>query len=107
MVLFIDNHREQYGVEPICTQLPIAPSTYYLHKARELDITKASERQQCDQFLMPHVQRGWEEDYRVYGARKIWQQLHLGELGVARCTVEWPMWQLSIQGIVRGKRRIT
>ena len=107
MVAFIDKHRDQYGVEPICNQLPIAPSTYYLHKAIELDITKSSARHQRDQLLMPHSQRVWEENYRLYGARKIWRQLNREEVEVARCTVERLMRQLGIQGVVRGRKRIT
>ena len=107
MVSFIDTHRVQYGVEPICTQLPIAPSTYYRYKAREADATKFPARHRRDQDLMPHIQRVWEENFRVYGARKIWRQLLREGFSVARCTVERLMRKLGIQGVVRGTRRVT
>jgi transposase InsO family protein len=107
MVSFIDEHRVQYGVEPICAQLPIAPSTYYHHKAREADATKVPVRQQRDQALVPHIQRIWDENFRVYGARKVWRQLRREGFDVARCTVERLMRQLGLQGIVRGRKRIT
>lgn len=74
MVSFIDEHRSLYGGEPICAQLPIAPSTYYHHKAREVDSAKIPERLLQDRALMPHIQRVWEENFRVYGARKVWRQ---------------------------------
>ena len=73
MVSFIDEHRGRYGVEPICDQLPIAPSTYCLHKERERDSTKVSKREQRDQTLMPTIQQVWEENFCVYGARKVWR----------------------------------
>jgi len=59
MVSFINEHRDQYGLEPICTQLPVAPSTYSCHKAREIDPTKVSARQQRDEALKPHILRVW------------------------------------------------
>lgn len=107
MVSFIDTHRDQYGVEPICSQLPIAPSTYYLYKTRDLDTTKSYARHQRDQVLLPQIKRVWEENYLVYGARKIRRQLNREEVGVARCTVERLMRQLGIQGVVRGRKRVT
>lgn len=107
MVSFIHEHRDQYGVEPICAQVPIAPSTYYFHKAREVDLTKVPARHQRDQVLMGDIQRVWEQNFRVYGARKVWRQLKREGIAVARCTVERLMRQLGIQGIVRGMKRIT
>ena len=73
MVTFIDEHRAHYGVEPICAQLPIAPSTYYYHKAREVDPAKIPARHLRDKALKPQIQRVWEENFRVYGARKVWR----------------------------------
>jgi hypothetical protein len=107
MVSFIDDNRDQHGVEPICAQLPIAPSTYYLHKAREVDFTKVSIRHRRDRILIPHIRRVWEENFCVYGACKIWLQLQREGFTIARCTVERLMRQLNIQGVVRGKKQIT
>ena len=107
MVSFIDEQRAQYGVEPICAQLPIAPSTYYHHKAREVDSAKVPARHLRDRYLMPQIQRVWEENFRVYGARKVWRQLNREGFTVARCTVERLMQKLGLQGVVRGKKQIT
>jgi len=107
MVLFIDEHRGQYGVEPICRQLPIAPSTYYHYKARQADPNKVSPRHQRDQLLKPQIQRVWKENFRVYGARKVWLQLNREGIPVARCTVERLMREMELRGVVRGKRQIT
>ena len=75
MVSFIDAHREVYGVEPICRVLPIAPSTYYAHVARRVEPTRRSARARRDDALRPEVRRVFEENVRVYGARKVWRQL--------------------------------
>ena len=107
MVSFIDQHRSQYGVEPICAQLPIAPSTYYLHKARAADPGLIAPRRLRDQALLVHVQQVWEENFRVYGARKMWRQLNREGIRVARCTVERLMRRLGLRGVVRGKKRRT
>ena len=104
MVTFIDTHRRQYGVEPICRQLPIAPSTYYTYKARERDPSRLPARAQRDQVLVIEIQRVWEDNYRVYGVRKVWRQLLREGFEVARCTVVRLMKHLGIQGVVRGKR---
>ena len=107
MVAFINEHRSQYGVEPICAQLPIAPSTYYHHKARELDAAKIPARQHRDQALKPQIQRVWDENHQVYGARKVWLQLNRERIFVARCTVERLMREMGLRGVVRGKKQIT
>jgi len=107
MLSFIDEQRAQYGVEPICAQLPIAPSTYYHHKAREADATKVPARLLRDRVLMPNIQRVWEENFRVYGVRKVWRQLAREGFTVARCTIERLMQKMGLQGVVRGKKRIT
>ena len=104
MVSFIDAHRAEYGVEPICAQLPIAPSQYYEHKAREADATRLPSRLQRDRALMPQIQRIHEENFSVYGARKVWRQLGREDIAVARCTVERLMRSLGIQGVVRGRK---
>jgi putative transposase len=103
MKAFIDDHREAYGVEPICKVLPIAPSTYYLHAARKADPSKRPARARRDETLSEHIQKIWEENFQVYGARKVWLQLEREGQRVARCTVERLMRQLGLHGVVRGK----
>ena len=88
MIAFIDDHREAYGVEPICKVLPIAPSTYHAHIAQRIDASKRSTRAQRDAELKIEVQRVFAENFGVYGVRKIWRQLRREGFTVARCTVE-------------------
>ncbi|MCR9193049.1 MAG: IS3 family transposase [Gammaproteobacteria bacterium] len=107
MVSYIDEHKDRFGVEPICSALPIAPSTYYTRKEHERDPAKRSDRAKRDEALTPEIQRVWDENYRVYGARKIWLQLNREEIEVARCTVARLMKDLEIQGVRRGKKVIT
>ena len=104
MVPFIDEHRAEHGVEPICAQLPIAPSTYYEHKAREADPARLPARAKRDQVLSVEIQRVWDENFQVYGARKIWRQLNRERIDVARCTVERLMKRLGLQGARRGAK---
>ncbi len=107
MVAFIDQYRDDYGVEPICQQLPIAPSTYRRCKALERHPDKRSARARRDEQLLPEIQRVWEESDRNYGARKVWKQLGRESVPVARCTVERLMRQQSLEGVRRGRRCIT
>lgn len=104
---YIDRHRDEYGVEPICQVLPIAPSTYHRHKELERCPEKRSKRSRRDDQLSPEIQRVWQENYCNYGAHKIWKQLHRESIPVARCTVERLMNTLGIAGVRRGKRCIT
>src|SRR5881409_1923071 len=104
MSAFIDAHRDEYGVESICAQLPIAPSTYYEHKAREIEPTRVAPRLRRDRELSVDIQRIWEENFQVYGARKVWRQLNREQIVVARCTVERLMRALGLQGVVRGRK---
>jgi putative transposase len=104
MVSFIDDHRGLCGVEPICKMLPIAPSTYYKMKARQADPARLPARAQRDQLLRPEIQRVWDENFQVYGVRKVWRQLQRESFEVARCTVERLMGQMGLQGAVRGKK---
>ena len=104
MVAFVDAHRAEYGVEPICAQLPIAPSTYYELKARQVDANRRPARARRDEELRLVIRRVWEENFRVYGARKVWRQLQREGFVVARCTVERLMHQLGLAGVVRGRR---
>lgn len=102
MVDFIDDHKEKYGVEPICKVLPIAPSTYYANKDKE-----PSERQKRDTELKPEIMRVWEESRCVYGADKVWKQLNREGIAVARCTVERLMKDLGIRGVKQGAYVVT
>jgi len=107
MTAFVDEHRQVYGVESICAELPIAPSTYYEHKRREREPQRCSVRSRRDAELRKVIRRVWEANYGVYGARKVWRQLHRQGVGVARCTVERLMRQEGLKGVVRGKRHRT
>ena len=104
MTSFIDEQRGDYGVEPICAVLPIAPSTYYEQKARGADPTRLPERVQRDAALGKEIERVWHENRRIYGARKVWRQLQREGFKVARCTVERLMRNLGLAGAVRGRR---
>ena len=81
---FSDTHRAEYGVEPICAQLPIAPSQYDERKAREAEPARLPPRRQRDRALVPEIHRVDEENFHVYGARKIWRELAREDLIVAR-----------------------
>jgi len=107
MLAFIDAHREHYGVEPICRELPIAPSTYYEHKARQSDPSRLPARVQRDRELSGSIRRVWEENFRAYGPRKVWRQLHREGIRAARCTVERLMRREGLQGVVRGRKKRT
>ena len=85
---FIDRHRDAYGVEPICAELPIAASTYYEQKAREAKPERLPARVQRDAELEVEVHRVWDQNFRVYGARKVWRQLNREQIPIARCTTE-------------------
>jgi putative transposase len=98
MVPFIDQHRSTYGVEPICAILPIAPSTYFLHKTQQAAPTTRSARRQRDDELRVAIQRVWDEHHQVYGPRKVWRQLRREGTRVARCTVERLMRDMGLRG---------
>ena len=103
MVAFADEHRKEYGVEPICRVLPIAPSTYYEQKARQADPSRLPLRVRDDAVLRDEIERVWNDNFQVYGARKVWRQLVREGQRVARCTVERLMRQMGLQGATRGK----
>lgn len=103
MVSFVDDHRAEHGVEPICAQLPIAPSTYYESKAREADPRRLPPRARRDIELSGEIRRVYDENFLVYGARKVWRQLNREQIAVARCTVERLMRSLGLAGVVRGR----
>jgi putative transposase len=99
----VAEHREVYGVEPICKVLQVAPSTYYRHAAREADMELRPDRWWRDRALRPEIRRVWEENRQVYGVRKVWRQLKREGYRVARCTVARLMDELGLHGVVRGK----
>jgi transposase InsO family protein len=107
MVSFIDEHRKDRGVELICKELPIAPSTYFEAKATEANPDRQSARCKRDGFLKDEIQRVYNDNQQVYGARKVWRQLKREGFKVARCTVERLMQDLGLQGVVRGKPKRT
>jgi len=103
MIAFIDDHRGEHGVEPICAVLPIAPSSYHRHAARRADPSLLPRRATRDAGLMPLVARVFEENFEVYGVRKVWRQLQREGQEVARCTVERLMQSMGLQGVIGGK----
>ena len=107
MTAFITAHRDQYGVEPICRVLPIAPSTYYARIATQTDPTKLSDRVRRDQALRPVIRRVFADNYGVYGVRKIWQQMRREGYDIARCTVARLMRDMGLRGVIRGKSQRT
>ena len=99
MIAFIDDHREAYGVEPICRVLPIAPSTYYAHAARRADPARLPARVKSDAALAIQIRRVFAENFGVYGVRKVWRQLGREGIVVARL-----MQIMGLQGVMRGKK---
>ncbi len=103
MIAFIDAHREVYGVEPICRTLPIAPSTYHEHVSRRTRPERLPPRVQRDARLRAEIRRVWEENFQVYGVRKVWRQLRREGIEIARCTTARLMKQMGLAGTIRGK----
>ncbi|WP_245004723.1 IS3 family transposase [Paraburkholderia sacchari] len=101
---FIDQHRDTFGVEPICKVLRIAPSGYRRHAAQLRDPSRRSVRAIRDERLRPEIERVWRANMQVYGADKVWKQMNRERIAVARCTVERLMKQLGLRGVMRGKR---
>ncbi len=102
MIRYISGHRQRFGVEPICEVLQVAPSTYYSAIKRP-----PCRRRITDEMLKPEIRRVFDDNYGVYGARKVWRQLNREGIVVARCTVERLMRQMGLAGRVRGKHRRT
>ena len=99
----VDEHRAVHGVEPICKVLQIAPSAYWRHAARCRDSSLCSSRAKRDAELMPRVEQVWNRNLQVYGADKVWKQMHRQGEAVARCTVDRLMRRLGLRGVKRGK----
>lgn len=107
MVEFIDRHRASVGVESICRTLRFAPAAYYERKRQFARPERRSTRQKTDDALRVAIRSVWEDNFGVYGARKIWRQLHREGHDVARCTVERLMREMGLQGVVRGQKKRT
>ena len=103
MIAFIDDHRGVHGVEPICKVLPIAPSTYHAPCRQAGRSARLSARARRDAALKIEVRRVFEENFGVYGVRKVWRQLKREGFDVARCTVERLMRAMGLRGVIRGK----
>ncbi len=101
---FVDENRAEYGVEPICSLLPIAPSTPYEERARERDPGRLPARAKRDRDLREHIERVHRENFGVYGVRKVWRQMNREGIGVARCTVARLMREMGLAGAVRGRQ---
>jgi transposase InsO family protein len=100
---FVDEHRQRFGVEPICKALQVAPSAYWREAARRRQPALCPPRCQRDVQLMPEIERVWNANLRVYGADKVWRQLRREQIAVARCTVERLMRRQGLRGAMRGK----
>lgn len=107
MIAFIDDCRGEFGVEPICRALPIAPSTFYTHAAIARDPDLASDRAKQDALDRNKIKVAFDGSGKRYGARKIWHELRRNNHDIARCTVERLMKAMGIQGVVRGQKPIT
>ena len=83
--------------------MQIAPSGYWRHAARQRDPQLRCPRTQRDDTLVPHIERVWQANMRVYGADKVWKQMNREGVVIARCTVERLMKRLGLQGVRRGK----
>jgi putative transposase len=104
MVRFVEDHRATYGVEPICHAIGMAPSTFYEHHGRQAAPERAPARAQREAVLRPAIARCWQDNQRVYGAKKVWKQLNREGVRVARCTVARLMKAAGLRGVVRGRR---
>jgi transposase InsO family protein len=103
MVSFINQHREEYGVESMCSVLPIAPATYYEHARRQREPERRPARHKRDDELRTDIARVYEDNQLVYGAKKVWRQLRREDVRVARCTVARLMGKMGLRGAVRGR----
>ena len=103
MISFVDAYRDQHGVEPICRVLPIAPSTYFAHAAKKANPDLRSDRAKRDDRLSDEICRVFDENFQVYGIRKVWRQMKREGFDIARCTVERLMKAMGLKGVIRGK----
>lgn len=99
IVEFIDTHRAEFGVEPICEVLQVAPSTYYAAKSRPV-----SARALQDSVMIPFLVALWEANYRVYGAHKLWKAARRTGHDIGRDQVARLMRAAGIAGVKRSRR---
>ncbi|MCW7144430.1 IS3 family transposase [Escherichia coli] len=104
MMPLLDKLREQYGVGPLCSELHIAPSTYYHCQQQRHHPDKRSARAQRDDWLKKEIQRVYDENHKVYGVRKVWRQLLREGIRVVRCTVARLMAVMGLAGVLQGKK---
>ena len=104
MIRFVDAYRDDHGVEPICGVREIAPSTYHAHARRRSQPETASRRVRRDVELTQEIRRVFDENFQVYGVRKVWRQLRREGFDVARCAVARLMKKMALQGVIRGRR---
>ncbi|HEB1470498.1 TPA: IS3 family transposase, partial [Escherichia albertii] len=104
MMPLLDKLREQYGVGPLCSELHIAPSTYYHCQQQRHHPDKRSARAQRDDWLKKEILRVYDGNHQVYGVRKVWRQLLREGIRVARCTVARLMAVMGLAGVLRGKK---
>lgn len=107
MVAFIDVHREDLGIEPICRELAIAPSSYHEHARRLADPDRRPARARRDDEIKAQIKRVHEDSSGLYGARKVCHQLLRDGVAVARCIVERLMATMGLAGVRRGKTTTT
>jgi transposase InsO family protein len=103
MIRFVDAYRDEHGVEPVCRVLAIAPSTYHEHVRRRAQPETAPARVKKDAELMPEIRRVFDDNFEVYGVRKVWRQMQREGFAVARCTVARLMTRMGLQGVIRGR----
>ena len=104
MIIFVDAYRDAHGIEPICRVIEIAPSTYYAHVVRREQPEAAPPRVKRDRLLSVEIKRVFNENFGVYGVRKVWRQLLREGHDVGRCTVARLMKKEALQGVIRGAR---
>lgn len=104
---FIDAHRGELGIEPICRELAIAFSSYHEHAVRIVDPQMRSARARRDAEIKEHIRRVHQASFGLYGSRKVWHQMRREEIRVAKCTVERLMRVMGLAGVRRGKKTIT
>jgi transposase InsO family protein len=103
MIAFVEDHREEFGVEPVCDVIEIAPSTYYEAKAQQREPARRSARRRRDETLKVEIRRVFDDNLGVYGVPKVWVQLNREGIEVARCTVRRLMRDMGLRGATRGR----
>jgi len=107
MLSFVDADRDRHGIEPICRVIEIAPSTYHAHVARRSKPETAPPRVKRDAVLSVEIRRVFDENFQVYGVRKVWRQLLREGHDPGRCMVARLMKKEALQGVIGGGRART